>query len=121
MSSFFEYINTGATRRVFLLSRWAIKIPSFESWKLFLRGLLCNLQEADFSKAGWPELCPVVAKLPLGLLLVMKRARPLTEEDWLSVCYEDIVEKDWYMIPAEDKMDSFGWLDGHIVAVDYGG
>jgi hypothetical protein len=44
------------------------------SWKHFLYGLLANMQEAQFSKTSWPELCPVLWSLPGGFLVVMPRA-----------------------------------------------
>jgi hypothetical protein len=40
--------------------RRAYKLPSFYSWKHFLLGLLANMQEAEFSRTGRPELCPVL-------------------------------------------------------------
>jgi hypothetical protein len=35
------------------------KLPSPWNWKLLLHGLLANIQEVMFSRAGWPELYPV--------------------------------------------------------------
>lgn len=89
-------------------------------WRLFLHGLLANMQEAKFSKTGWPELCPVLFAFPGGFLIVMRRARPLTRSEFDSLDLERWIEKEAYTIPAEPKMDSFGWLDGRLVAVDYG-
>ena len=114
----------GATRHVFLVGPYAIKIPQFRyGWKNFLYGLLANLQERTFAKAGWPELCPVAFSLPGGWLVVMQRAEPLTREEWFSFDSLDFCEREGreYCIPAERKMDSFGKNDGRIVAVDYGG
>ena len=116
----------GTTRTVILIRRWAIKIPVFREWRLFLSGLLANMQERRFAAAGWPELCPVVFALPGGWLLVMRRAEPLTREQFFALNYgewikggNDLPKGDW-IIPVENKLDSFGILDGRIVAVDYG-
>src|ERR1044071_6840615 len=75
----------GCTRTVFLIGNYAIKIPSTVEWRLFILGLLGNMQEAIFSKTGWPELCPVVFSIPGGWLLVMRRAKVLTDEEWLAL------------------------------------
>lgn len=101
-----------STRTVLLAGSWAFKIPSFRSWDGFLRGLLANMQEAEFSLTEWPELCPVSFSIPLGLLVVMPYCRPLSEEEW--------PDRGEYMVPVEMKPDSFGILEGRIVAVDYG-
>lgn len=52
----------------------------------------------------------------------MRRAHPLTEEEFAAFDYEKFVERESYWIPVENKMCSFGRLDesGEIVAVDYG-
>lgn len=125
----------GVTRIVVLIGPWAFKVPRFNyGWQNFLRGLLCNMQEACFSKTKWPELCPVVFRVPGGWLTVMRRALPLSEGDWLSFDYENFrVGQDWptervveghycadYYVPVENKIDSFGLLNGRVVAVDYG-
>lgn len=102
----------GITREVFLIGRWAIKIPSFRSWKLFLQGLLGNMQEKQWS--GFDErLCPVVFYTPGGFLSIMPRATPIEciNDEYLSICDS---------LPVEKKLCSFGLLNGKIVAVDYG-
>jgi hypothetical protein len=85
------------------------------------------MQEVEFSAAGWPELCPVVFSIPGGFIIVMCRATPLTETEWMAVTtgegidrLEDLIRKEEYVVPVEEKIDSFGWLDGRLVAVDYG-
>lgn len=113
-------IAFGVTRRVLLIGRFAFKVPAMSEWRLFLLGLLANMQEAVFSKCGWPELCPVLFSLPGGFLVVMKRARVLTDEEFKSIDAEGFVKREGYTVPAEMKSDSFGWLDGRVVAVDYG-
>lgn len=116
----------GTTRTVFLVGQYAIKVPVVAKWRLFLMGLLANIQEQQFSILKLPELCPVLWAMPGGWFLVMRRARPLVQQDFDLLDYaewikagKDLPKGEW-IIPVENKPDSFGILDGRIVAVDYG-
>jgi hypothetical protein len=105
---------------VLLVGNYAIKVPNFLSgWRLFLQGLLANMQERVFSAAGWPELCPVVASLPGGWLVVMRRVRVMTDAEFQQIDSSWLDRGD-YVIPAELKPNSFGWLGEKLVAIDYG-
>jgi hypothetical protein len=110
----------GATRCVVLTRRWAIKFPRLVSWRLFMCGLLANMQEREFSRAAWPELCPVLFALPGGWLVVMPRCVPMSSDEWHAYVSDDWRERADYVVPVEMKLDSFGWLGDRIVAVDYG-
>jgi hypothetical protein len=113
-----KIIKTGVTRIVVLVSKYAIKMPRADyGWTKFLQGLLANMQEAQFS--GMPGVCPVLLAIPGGFLNVMLRAEPLTGEipAWV---FKKFCEREDYRIPAEYKTDSFGVLNGCLVAVDYG-
>jgi len=113
--------RTGATRVVILTRKHAIKLPNFlNGWKLFLHGLLANMQERQFSTTGWPELCPVVFSTPGGWLVVMRRARPMSIEEFHGFDVEGFCDQSEYRVPAESKASSFGYLEGRIVALDYG-
>lgn len=109
----------GATRAVLLVGRVAIKAPRMSTWRTFLSGLLANMQEREFARTGWPELCPVVFSVPGGWLLVMRRAEPLSDAEWCTV-HPEWGDREEYAVPVEMKRDSFGVLDGRIVAIDYG-
>jgi hypothetical protein len=116
----------GTHRVVYLVGPYAIKRPVFRPWRLFLCGLLANMQEATFSDAGWSELCPVVFAMPGGWFNIMRRAEPITNEQFAKLNYSEWIrggqalpDGDW-IIPVENKQCSFGILDGRIVAVDYG-
>lgn len=123
-------IKQGSTRITLLTRNWAIKIPNFREWRLFLHGLLANMQEKLFSV--YPEVCPVIFSLCGGFLNVAKRARELTdlefEQEILPKCERDgnslnriyFVNNEDYCISVEGKPSSFGWLDGRIVVIDYG-
>lgn len=113
----------GVTRKVLLIGNWAIKVPNFDEWRTLLLGLLANMQEKTFSAMGEPDLCPVLFSLPGGWMIVMRRARVLTDEEF--ALWEEWDRRAWldrgdWLIPAELKSDSFGYLDGRLVVVDYG-
>jgi len=88
------------------------------------------MQERTFSKAGWPELCPVKFSIPGGFMIVMDRARPLTDGEWEffqapgnhdgDSLVQIFVNKPTYKVPCEIKQDSFGVLNHKLVVVDYG-
>lgn len=112
--------HRGATRWVLLVCGLALKVPRTTTWRTFLNGLLANMQEREFSRTGWPELCPVRFSVPGGWLVVMDRARPLDDAEWCDFEPELFTEHPDYTIPVEPKQDSFGVLAGRVVAVDYG-
>lgn len=117
-----QFRGDGVTRAVLLAGRFAIKVPKMRyGWRLFLQGLLANMQEREFSKAGWPELCPVLFSIPGGWLVVMRRARVMTDDEWPFFDAQAWAKASGkYIIPCEFKADSFGWLDGRVVVIDYG-
>ena len=110
----------GCTRHVLLAGPWAFKVPALWSWKLFLCGLLANMQEREFARTAWPELCPVTFSTPGGWLVVMRRAQEMTDAEFLAFDAKAFCEGGAHIVPAEHKSNSFGWLDGRIVAIDYG-
>lgn len=128
-----EIVWTGATRTVILTRRWAIKIPGAWAhrpglwWRTILLGMLGNMQEASFTMLRHPKLCPVWFALPGGFALVMRRARSVSIAEYLDMLKDGRADAffapdpgDGFMVPAERKFDSLGWLDGRLVAIDYG-
>lgn len=113
-------VRYGTHRTVYLIGKYAIKRPVFVEWRLFLKGLLANMQEAQFSRTGWPELCPVVFACPGGFFIVMRRAEPLDFDTFWLMNVSTFQNRGSYHVPVENKLDSFGVLDGRVVAVDYG-
>jgi hypothetical protein len=115
------WLRNGVTREVFLTKRYAFKIPKLRyGWRMFLHGLICNMQEAGFGRTGWPEVCPVLFAIPGGWLVVMPRCRPLSDIEWQTFDPYAFRVKPDYHIPVEPKWCSFGILNDRIVAVDYG-
>lgn len=121
-------LRAGRTRTVFLTKRWAFKIPVVtHGWQYFLCGLLANMQERwlssvteDGPDAG--KLCPVFFRCPLGFLIGMPRAIEFSDEDFAEwrPNYESFVSYANGLLPVEPKASSFGFLNGIVVAVDYG-
>jgi hypothetical protein len=56
---------------------------------------------------------------PGGWLLVMPRCEPISQE-LTDAEFEKFAHHDDRWIPVENKADSFGILDGRLVAIDYG-
>lgn len=123
-------VTAGSNRLVVLTRRHAIKVPNVRSWWTACWGLIDNMQERRACGLGpWGRrqdgVAPIVFSLPGGLLNVARRARPLTADEWASFdpeahCSRRFDDGTPYRISAEPKPDSFGVLDGRIVAVDYG-
>jgi len=69
---------------------------------------------------------PVIWCAPKGVLLVMRAATRLKEEEFVRR-YETGGLPDWKHVPfstevtpfEQNKAADFGWLDGRLVAVDY--
>lgn len=125
-----RYLKTGATRRVFLIGRYAFKVPF--AWPgtgnafcgifrrlrngIFANGCEMVYSGMKFSGNGVTFVCnPVVFALPCGLLVVQRRALPIDDETF------DTLEEACEGSLVEYKPDSFGFVDGELVAVDYGG
>jgi len=109
----------GMTREVFLIGKYAFKIPSFRSYKLFLLGILGNMQEHQFYSIMKDErMCPVLFASPLKLLIIMPRCieSNLSQKELTKMSETNY----WFSVPVEFKPCSFGYYKGKLVAVDYG-
>ena len=107
----------GATRRVFLIGRYALKIPRIQ----VLRGGLCaNRWEREVWTVwqpmfGWQHICPVLFADPAGLLVIMPRCHPVAQhivDASIEECHPDVNH--------EPKAADHGYLEGRVVVVDYG-
>jgi len=92
-------------------------------------GRRCNRFEADQWAKTTPErrnmLCPVLARFPFGLAIVMQRAQPLSEDE-AERLRNTRGFPDWDYVPPDDecpfepKASDWGRLpDGRLVALDY--
>jgi hypothetical protein len=115
--------SRGTVRRTICVGPWAVKIARNAT------GRRCNRFEADLwamTTARRREmLCPVLARLPFGLALVMPRAQPLSEWQKDQLIDADAFP-DWDYVPPDDdcpleyKASDWGRLpDGRLVALDY--
>jgi hypothetical protein len=130
--------TAGITRTVYLVGDIAIKVANGRyTWQHWLKGLIANLKERERHTYNLPQLCPVLWSDPWGVVVVQRRAATLTDEQharlfgaeapepgggWYYMEFFDtpeFKEKFGNWIPTENKPDSFGYLDGRLVAVDY--
>lgn len=119
-------LTNGANRTVFLVGRWAIKVPTCAyDFSVFLRGWLTNRGERQcWRDSPHKILCPVVWSCLWGMVIVMPRCMPLHESAYTG--HEPDLLRTRFRVdyvfdpPIEDKMDSVAYLDGRLVAVDYG-
>lgn len=106
----------GINRAVLLIGPLAVKVPRPRSWREFYYGCLNNINEARFSHQ--PGACPVLWCAPGGFVSVMRRAIPLTDDEFHALDHAEFCRKSNLVIEA--KRDSYGTLNGEVVAVDYG-
>lgn len=119
----FEF-HRGCTREVFLVGQYAIKIPSFSCWKHFLLGLIGNLNERTWRKLiDLPGFPPIVYGNVLGLVLVMRRVRPVRHTGlfWLDVAEliatSEMAPEFWRY---DIKYNNYGYYKGKLVKIDLG-
>jgi len=116
-----KFINTGATRLVFLTKNYAIKIPRvfiktnkfYGNIISFLEGWKANRYEYKWSKSKiFDFLAPIEYSILFSMVIVMKRAQPMTETEFNNL------EK--FNFGYEHKQDSIGFIDNKPVILDYG-
>ncbi|WP_439409633.1 hypothetical protein ACNJX9_17090 [Bradyrhizobium sp. DASA03076] len=116
MQRFLPVRRFGAVRTIVLTRCQVLKLPGRWTWggrhwwwDYLLRGLLSNMQETKFAAERWPELCPVSFSNPGGFLLVMPRARPLTDAEWQQLNYRAFVTRgEWYVEENFDALAGAG-------------
>src|SRR5262249_2741546 len=79
MTRIFDTHGRGTRRLTLCIGTWAVKLARNSN------GRRCNRFEADLwirtPAARRNTLCPVLARLPFGLAVIMQRARPLSEDE----------------------------------------
>lgn len=126
-------VANGCTRKVFLIGKYAIKIPQISyQWRHFLLGLLANMQEKHFSDMKDDRMCPVLFAAWGGWILIMPRCEEISEKEFSKIDIDHFWEQSTKIIndqtifygdckvPVEHKISSFGIHKGKIVALDYG-
>lgn len=80
------------------------------------------MQETSFWNAFRHErLCPVLLGCIGGFFIVMPRVEAISRQEFFTAFdFDAFINVDDWVIPVEDKLDSFGKYGGKIVAVDYG-
>lgn len=112
-------VHRGITRTVFLIGRWAVKVPSLRAYDgglagvlwSFTRGVQANLSEREWS--GSPGVCPVVWSL-VGLVNLYPRCAPVLVEPTDAEYTATGV-----LGPVDRKRQNVGWLAGRLVWIDY--
>lgn len=114
----------GSTRFVFMFSKVVVKIPSLKSWRLFLNGVLANLQERQFSKMNNKNLASIILSDPIGLMVVMERVKEVRHRglffiELQKICCESDLHVDFWM--SDCKPENYGYNNkGKLVKLDFG-
>lgn len=115
----------GTTRCVYLVGKYAFKIPSIQSWEQFLQGMLANLQE----NCWWKEthhknLARVHYCDRLGLCLVMEKADYVMcsnpNVDTQKSIAEFFYECEDAGLPVDPRSSNIGVFNGQYKFIDYG-
>ena len=93
-------IRRGTRRLTLCVGAWAVKFARNSN------GRRCNRFEADLWARTTPTrrnmLCPVLARLPFGLAIVMQRAQPLSKDEVERLKAEHGFP-DWDYMPPDDE------------------
>ena len=141
-------IDQGVTRIVFIFDKIVIKIPNFlYGWRLFLRGLLSNIDESrawkyakirDHDIEGFTVnsyfgeykkysdlLCPVKWTSWGGWILIMERVDVEKHVKDVDSRIENNLPMYLYSnwvnsgYGGDDKADNYGYYKGRLVKIDY--
>lgn len=120
-----KIIFKGTTRTTFVFSKYAIKTPRIYKLKMFVNGWDANLDEARFSKFLQPYVTPTIFSF-LGLINIQYRITPCDNEEKIVEEWKNLINSVPESIKlclnncVEVKMSSLGYLNGNVVACDYG-
>lgn len=108
-------IRHGITRTVFLVGRYAIKVPTLryglDAWAW---GIVSNNSEQEWCKyRDWKgRVAPVLHSWFGGLIQVYPRCEPFVLK---TMKYPEFPG----FAPGDKKPDNYGVLDGRVVCIDY--
>lgn len=120
-------IEHGVTRMVLIFKKYVIKIPTFREWRLFLHGLIANINEGDAFKhlKSRDDLAKVYYYNKLGLFLIMERVVVCDNDECWSLL--EILEEKYKndglkkFMMSDYKPSNWGRrTDGTLVKIDYG-
>lgn len=122
-------LHFGTSRVVLLVGSIAVKLPRIKRKSVLsprvqlLQGRNCNRAErAAWIENKYPHLCPILWADSRGLVVVMKRASPMSKDDfdaWFDS--EEWPHLPFEQTPFELKASDAGRLPcGRPVMVDYG-
>ena len=114
----------GITRIVFVFHFFVVKIPNIFNYLHCIKGLLANIQETNTYRWNSGKyytwkcslLCPVFWASWGGWIIVMKRARVLTKEEFESA--DTRLHREHFY--GDDKFNNYGYIDNRVVKIDYG-
>lgn len=120
-------IEHGVTRMVLIFKKYVIKIPTFREWRLFLHGLIANINEGDAFKQlkSRDDLAKVYYYNKLGLFLIMERVVVCDNDECCSLLeiLEEKYKNDEFKKFMMSDYKSSNWgrrTDGTLVKIDYG-
>jgi hypothetical protein len=115
-------IRWGSARMAILTKCYAIKIPRID---MGAEGFRSNSREhRKWAESSAAHLCPILSTLPFGMVIIMPRARPLTDSEFAELSAEYVAEAGQWSPPrlaGDFKRENFGFYDGKIVRIDYEG
>jgi hypothetical protein len=107
---------------VILTKYYAIKIPRID---MGAEGFRSNSREhRKWAESRGAHLCPIVITLPFGMVIIMPRARALTDPEFAELSAAYVAEAGQWSPPrlaGDFKRENFGFHEGTIVRIDYEG
>lgn len=111
------HVRRGVTRTVFIVGRWAIKVPALRRkgcpplWNL-ARGISANMSERQWGND--PCVAPVLWSLG-GIVNIYPRVQPAFDAT------KDDISAIGFLGPQDPNPSNVGWLNGRLVWTDYDG
>lgn len=101
----------------------SVRLCWFSDW-MWRQGRRANLLEREWSRKGYPQLCPVYFADPWGLFVVMPRCKPAPPLESYAgpsaraVC--PALWATWPKMPVDNYAFNYGLFKGRLVSFDYG-
>jgi len=120
-----KFIFKGTTRTAFMFFKYAIKIPRIYNVKMFVNGWESNITEFEFSQFLQPYVTPTIFSF-YGLINIQHRIVLSNNEKEIIKRWDDLISsapedvKQYLLNHVEAKISGLGYLNGKVVACDYG-